>query len=259
MNTPNPFIPQGSLLEQNKRRSRMKLAVFCVLAVSVCGLTAMLIQGCKREQNAENPPSSENNLNSMIETSATPVVTEETSAPPAVTSAPPVVPAPPPATPVAPVMPQTAGTEYVVVSGDTLGKIARNNHVSLKALEAANPGVVPTRLRVGQKLTIPPGGVAAAAETLANATGVTGEVYVVKSGDNLSKIARTHGTTVKALQAENHLATTMIRVGQKLRIPAKAEAAAPVAAPMPVETSAPAAPPVEPAATSAPAGMPNGQ
>ena len=56
MNNPNPFVPQGSLLEQkNKTRSRVKLAVFCVVAINVLGLTALLMQGCKREQTeAEN-------------------------------------------------------------------------------------------------------------------------------------------------------------------------------------------------------------
>ena len=53
MNNINPFVPQGSVLEQNKRRSRMKLAVFCVLAVSVAGLSAVLINGCTREKNNE--------------------------------------------------------------------------------------------------------------------------------------------------------------------------------------------------------------
>ena len=44
MSNPNPFVPKGSLLEQQShRRSRLKLAVFCVLAVSVTGLVAMLI------------------------------------------------------------------------------------------------------------------------------------------------------------------------------------------------------------------------
>ncbi len=43
------------LEQQSKRRSRLKLAVFCVLAVGVAGLSAMLIQGCKREQPAEGP------------------------------------------------------------------------------------------------------------------------------------------------------------------------------------------------------------
>ncbi len=44
MNNPNPFVPQGSVLEQNKRRSRMKLAVGCVVIAGTAGLTAMLIQ-----------------------------------------------------------------------------------------------------------------------------------------------------------------------------------------------------------------------
>jgi len=43
--------------------------------------------------------------------------------------------------------------------------------------------------------------------------------YVVKSGDFLSKIARTHGTTVKALRAANSLKNDGIVVGQKLRLP----------------------------------------
>ena len=53
------------------------------------------------------------------------------------------------------VAPETAGTEYVVVKGDSLWKIAKKNGVTLKALEAANPGVDPTKLKVGQKLSIP--------------------------------------------------------------------------------------------------------
>ena len=36
--------------------------------------------------------------------------------------------------------PEAAATEYVVVKGDTLGKIAKKNGVTLKAIEAANPG-----------------------------------------------------------------------------------------------------------------------
>ncbi|HEX5398717.1 MAG TPA: LysM peptidoglycan-binding domain-containing protein [Verrucomicrobiae bacterium] len=259
MNHPNPFIPQGSVLEQNKRRSRMKLAVFCVLAVSVCGLTAMLIQGCKREQ--ENPVPPETSAYPAIETSAPPVI--ETSAVPAVvTSAPPVAPAviaPPPSTvaPVAPFAPAAQETtEYTVVKGDTLSGIAKAKGVSLKALEAANPTVVPTKLQVGKKLIIPAGSASAPA-TMESATGMNtgGETYVVKPGDNLSKIAREHDTTVKALQAENNLTTTMIKVGDKLKIPAKAGAAAPVPVPTPGEVPVP--PVAPPASTTAPSNMSN--
>ena len=51
--------------------------------------------------------------------------------------------------------------------------------------------------------------------------GTGGETYIVKSGDTLTKIAKQYGTTVKAIEAENNLTTTRIKVGQKLKIPAK--------------------------------------
>jgi LysM repeat protein len=252
MNNPNPFVPQGSVLEQNKRRSRMKLAVFCVLAVSVCGLTAMLIQGCKREQSAETVPPVDTN-NFVADTNLPPV---STNLPPVSTNLPPVV------APVVPVAPEAVGTEYVIIKGDTLAKIAKKNGVTLKALEAANPGVVPTKLKVGQKLTLPAGGAVAPAatgtSTAADMTGSStggGETYVVKSGDTLTKIAKSHGTIAKAIETENNLSTTKIKVGQKLKIPAKAETAAPA----PVAAPAPAMPAIAPVTTPAPAGTPNGQ
>jgi nucleoid-associated protein YgaU len=44
-------------------------------------------------------------------------------------------------------------------------------------------------------------------------------LYVVKSGDTLSRIAKVHGTTVKALKLANGLASDRIIVGAKLKIP----------------------------------------
>ena len=44
---------------------------------------------------------------------------------------------------------------YTIKSGDSLAKIARANGVSLADLEAANPGVDPKRLKVGQKINLP--------------------------------------------------------------------------------------------------------
>ncbi len=94
---------------------------------------------------------------------------------------------------------------------------------------------MPTKLKVGQKLTIPAGGTPRRRPALPSrptpARG--GETYTVKSGDTLTKIAKTHGTTVKAIEAANNLTTDHIKVGQKLNIPAKAEAAAPAPAPAP--------------------------
>jgi LysM repeat protein len=46
-----------------------------------------------------------------------------------------------------------------------------------------------------------------------------GAVYLVKSGDTLSHIAKTHGTTVKALKTANNLTDDRISVGEQLKIP----------------------------------------
>ena len=263
MNNPNPFVPKGSLLEQqSKRQSRMKLAVFCVLAVSVTGLMAMLIQGCKREQpdtTADNSSNMDTNL-PTVDTNVPPMeasnppVPMPTNVPPAVATLP-----PPPAPVVVPAQPvDNGGAEYVVVKGDTLAKIAKKNGVTLKALESANPSVQPTKLKVGQKLTLPAGSAPAAATSAAPAVAGSdvatadagGETYTVKSGDTLTKIAKAHGTTVKAIESANGLSTTKIKVGEKLKIPVKAEAAPAAPAPAPVETApAPALPPISAPAT----------
>ena len=232
----------------------MKLAVFCVLAVSVCGLTAMLIQGCKREQG-ENAPPAETNTNAQpAETSLPPINTNSptmaTGGGSNITNA--VTPAP-----VAPVMNATTeapGVEYVVVQGDTLGKIAKNHGVTLRALEAANPNIQPTKMHVGQKILIPAGSSSAAADSAGSSTGGGGEIYVVKSGDTLTKIAQMHGTSVRALKAANNLTTDHIKVGDKLKIPAKTEAAPPA----PATSTAPVVPPGNTSAP-APAGTPTGQ
>ncbi len=44
---------------------------------------------------------------------------------------------------------------YTVGSGDTFAKIARKFAVKMDAIEAENPGLDPTKLRVGQKIRIP--------------------------------------------------------------------------------------------------------
>ena len=48
-----------------------------------------------------------------------------------------------------------ASKEHVVQAGDTLIKIARQYGVTLSALELANPGLDPRRLRIGQELKVP--------------------------------------------------------------------------------------------------------
>ncbi|MCX8090325.1 MAG: LysM peptidoglycan-binding domain-containing protein [Verrucomicrobiae bacterium] len=149
--------------------------------------------------------------------------------------------------------------EYVVQKGDTFDSIGRKHGISWKAIQDANPNVDPKRLQIGQKIVIPaPGAAAAPATTGAPAPSGGERVYVVKSGDTLTKIARQHGTTVKALREANKLRTDRIRVGDKLVIPGSGAApAAPESAPAP----APAPPPVytPPPVTAPPSGPPPGR
>ena len=249
MNNPNPFVPKGSLLEQqSQRRFQLKIAVGCVLTVSVLGLVVMLIQGCKRETPNENPaPEFPTNTPSFTGTNSPMVDTNPIVMPAMPTNTPPgfVIP------PVAPAMPETPGSTYEVVKGDTLTTIAKAHHVSLKDLQAANPGVDSKHLKLKQKITIPAAKAveaapAAAAVAGAVATDAGGELYTIKSGDTLDKIAKAHHTTAKAIQAANNLTTTKIIVGKKLKLPA----VAPVA---PVVEPAPLVVPMIPAPAPAPA------
>jgi LysM repeat protein len=253
MNNPNPFVPQGSLLEQqSKRRSRLKLGVLCVLAVGIAGLAAMLIQGCKREEDTSQNPSDTDNsqpqvdTNNLAATDTNETVMEASNPPVSAPPQQPVVATPPPSPPPA----APTETEYVIVRGDTYSKIAKQYGVTVKVIEDANPDIQPTRLKVGQKLVIPAGasttGAGGAAETENGVATSTGgdEVYVVKAGDTLTHIAHHFGITVKALEAENNLSTTKIHVSQKLNIPAKAQSEQePVNTP-PTTTTPPAPAPV---------------
>jgi LysM repeat protein len=48
----------------------------------------------------------------------------------------------------------TPGT-YAIQKGDTFGGLAKKNHTTTKAILAANPGVNPNRLKIGQKINLP--------------------------------------------------------------------------------------------------------
>lgn len=98
-----------------------------------------------------------------------------------------------------------AGSTHVVRRGETLSQIARRHGVSLSELRQANQlrGDV---IRIGQTLTIP---------TLNRAPGV----YVVRPGDTLSEIARSHNISIATLREANGLSGDRIVSGQNLVIP----------------------------------------
>ena len=223
-NNDSPLIPQGSFLEQkNKGRARVRIAVFVVLAIHGIGLLALLMQGCKPnvpppaeetqypDTNTVVPPSFEpTNLPTVVETE--PPIVAETN--------PPLTPSEPVTLTPSVTAPPTAATEYKIAKGDTLSGLAKKFGVSLKAIMDANPGVDPTRLRTGQSINIPPAAPQPASPAAAPATDGM-QIYTVRSGDSLIKLSGQFGVSVKAIRAANNLTTDRIRVGQKLKIPAR--------------------------------------
>jgi len=130
-------------------------------------------------------------------------------------------------TDIAPVAPE-AGS-YTVQKGDSLWKIAKSNNVSIDELLQANDLTRNSIIRPGQSLKIPAGAnVEAPSAPVQSAPMALSGTYTVQSGDTLSKIAKNHGVSVRALKMANSLSSDMIRVGQKLEIP---EADSPASAP----------------------------
>ena len=164
---------------------------------------------------------------------------------------------------------------YIVKSGDSLSKIAAAHGVKAAELKELNQIADVNKIRIGQKLILPDYAKASQSQPAAKSAAksaptaaVSGDAYVVKPGDALSKIASAHGVKTKDLMAANNLTdANKIRAGQKLVIPgakaaaksepAKAEAKpaeAPVAAPVaPLPTPVPE---VAPAPEAAPEAMP---
>ncbi len=263
MSTPNPLVPEGSL-QQSKGKSNVKIAFLAILAVHAVFLGGLLMLGCKEKPKvaviedpatvaATNdtaafapPPMDNSNLSTgssmptttpAITTPTTTTAVVPTPTTPAVTTSATV------ATPIAPITPTAitpeapvGGTkEYTIASGDTLGKIAKENHISLKTLLEANPNINPTRLQINQKIQIPAASATASVKTdgaAAEAPAKDENVYVVKPGDMLERIAKTHGTSVKAIKTANNLKTDRLKVGQKLKLPVAKTAATEVSAPV---------------------------
>ena len=144
--------------------------------------------------------------------------------------------APTPARPVSPKAPPAAST-HEVQKGETLYSIARRHGVSVRELQANNGISDPTMIWGGQILRIP-GGVAPAQVAKNNVSGYSVPNYpsgyrsqaagskegghTVVRGETLSKIARAHGTTARALQTANGISDPRkLRIGQTLQIPSR--------------------------------------
>ncbi|MDD2454789.1 MAG: LysM peptidoglycan-binding domain-containing protein [Kiritimatiellae bacterium] len=137
-------------------------------------------------------------------------------------------------------------TPYTIQKGDTISAIAFKYKLRWQDVLAVNPGITPTRMRIGQviqlpgvidlsrprsmpvttpKVTAPKVSAPAAAAVASDAV-----TYVVKAGDSLSVIAYRHGIKTAALRAANGIKGDKIIVGQKLKVPGARKTPAPAAA-----------------------------
>lgn len=94
---------------------------------------------------------------------------------------------------------------YRVKRGDNLTKIAKKFGVSSRSLRSSNR-LSGSKIFIGQRLRVP-------------TVYVDKTSYKVRSGDNLSQIARRYGTSISRLVSFNDLSSKRIYVGQKLYIP----------------------------------------
>ena len=103
----------------------------------------------------------------------------------------------------------TSSNEYVVKKGDTLYGIANKYNVSVDNLKSYN-NLSTDSLSIGQIIKIPD-------------NKVNSNEYVVKSGDSLYSISRKYGVSVDVLMSVNNLKSTVLSVGQVLKIPNSGE------------------------------------
>ena len=100
---------------------------------------------------------------------------------------------------------------YTVKSGDSLWSIANRFGTTVAVLKELN-NLNTNELSVGQVLKLPE-------STSSSESGITSNTYTVKSGDSLWSIARKYNTTVSEIQKLNQLSSTLLPVGQVLKLP----------------------------------------
>jgi LysM repeat protein len=161
MSAQNPFqIPTCFKLDiEQRRRERFKKTVVTAVIVSVAVVIGLLIEGCVSEKSQATEE--QNQATASIQTPAQPVT-------------------------------------------DT------PSQSSQQSISQVSLPVQPCPVATVPKQTAAP----------ADPPHITGAaVYLVKSGDTLSRIAKTHHTTVKAIKEANHLDSDKLSVGEKLNLP----------------------------------------
>ena len=101
--------------------------------------------------------------------------------------------------------PETGTVTYTVKAGDSLWLIAQRYGTTVNAIKQAN-GLTSDALQIGQVLRIP-------------VSQSPYMEYTVRAGDTLWELSRRYGTTVEAIMQANGLTSSVLQIGQVLRIP----------------------------------------
>lgn len=126
---------------------------------------------------------------------------------------------------------------HTVARGENLAAIARRYGTTTAALATANGIANPNRIRIGQRLTVPAGAPGAAPAPVGAPAPAPTVTHTVSAGQTLASIARRYGTTASAVAAANGISDPdLVRIGQRLAIPAATGGGA--GAPAPSTTSA---------------------
>ncbi len=107
---------------------------------------------------------------------------------------------------------------YRIARGDTLGGIARRFGVSVAQLRQWNR-LSSSRITAGRYLVVRPQGSGSEVSTARSYGPPPSGKYTVRSGDNLSLIAKRFGVTVGDLKAWNGLRSNRIYTGKTLKVP----------------------------------------
>ncbi len=131
---------------QDKQHSPVSFAIFILVAILVVGIMVVILQGPRMPGKEAAQAGVTNGFPVFEPPPNSPIASEPK--PPLAIEAQAQTAKPSTATPV-------RSQQYKIARGDTFGTIARKFHVSVEAIEGANPGVKPNRLRIGQSIQIP--------------------------------------------------------------------------------------------------------
>ncbi len=246
----NPIIPPGADFDGAQRgRSNMRMAVVVVVVMHLALFAGILFNACKQKEDSAGAKEKVSSEMGQIVPPKTAPLPEPEPFPAPVPSLPalpgiaeeslPLL--PPSGSSDLPPIPESispselafgpntgsqvpaaepvAGSEYVIASGDNFWTIGRKYGVSAKKIEQANPNVIPTRLKIGQKITIPASQPKPVTAPMTIPGGDSGSMYTVKSGDTLGHIALRHKVDVSDIKTVNNMNSDLIQIGQKIKLP----------------------------------------